>query len=459
MKAGNGRRTEGASDETTSIRHMHARSTEREITRWDQPSDLLVVGGGPAGIAAALAAHRSGLRVTLVDDNPTLGGQIWRREENQPTPPGAIARLTAIGRSEVRVLSGARVIASMEPGQLIAESDEDVYELRYKKLVLATGARERFLPFPGWTLPQVLGAGGLQALVKSGWPIAGKRVIVAGSGPLLLEVAAFLRKKGADILLIAEQAPWERLLRFGLKLVAYPAKAAHAFVLTLGRLAGVLYLTRCWPVAAHSEGATLYVTLCQGSRRWDLPCDYLACGFHLVPNVELAQHLGCVVENGCVRVNEFQETTVPGVFAAGEPTGIGGVERALVEGEIAGYAASGRFDVARRLFGRRQRWHRFARLLEETFTLSDELKALPTDETILCRCEDVLFGRVRRFRSWREAKLHTRCGMGPCQGRVCGTAVEFLLGWERDSVRPPLFPARIESLMQGSLTAREGLAT
>ncbi|HXF06364.1 MAG TPA: FAD/NAD(P)-binding oxidoreductase, partial [Blastocatellia bacterium] len=244
MKAGNGRRTEGASDETTSIRHMHARSTEREITRWDQPSDLLVVGGGPAGIAAALAAHRSGLRVTLVDDNPTLGGQIWRREENQPTPPGAIARLTAIGRSEVRVLSGARVIASMEPGQLIAESDEDVYELRYKKLVLATGARERFLPFPGWTLPQVLGAGGLQALVKSGWPIAGKRVIVAGSGPLLLEVAAFLRKKGADILLIAEQAPWERLLRFGLKLVAYPAKAAHAFVLTLGRLAGVLYLTR-----------------------------------------------------------------------------------------------------------------------------------------------------------------------------------------------------------------------
>ena len=418
-----------------------------------------MVGGGPAGIAAALAAHRSGLRVALVDDNPTLGGQIWRCEETRPTRPDALAWVTALRRSEVRVLSGARVIASMEPGHLIAESEEGFYELRYKKLILATGARERFLPFPGWTLPQVLGAGGLQALVKSGWPIAGKRVIVAGSGPLLLEVAAFLRKKGAEILLIAEQAPWERLLHFGLNLLAYPAKAAHAFILTLARLAGVLYLSRCWPVAVQSEGTTLGVTLCQGSRRWDIPCDYLACGFHLVPNVELARHLGCAVEHGCVRVNEFQETTVPGIFAAGEPTGIGGVERALVEGEIAGYAASGRFDAARRLFGRRQRWHRFARRLEKTFALSDELRALPTDDTILCRCEDVLFGRVRRFRSWREAKLHTRCGMGPCQGRVCGAAVEFLLGWELDSVRPPLFPARIESLVQNSLTTREGLVT
>jgi hypothetical protein len=169
-----------------------------------------------------------------------------------------------------------------------------------------------------------------------------------------------------------------------------------------------------------------------------------------VPNVELAELLGCEVEKGCVRVDKFQQTTVPQVYSAGEATGIGGLELSLVEGEIAGLAASGKSEVARLLFPGREKHRKFAELLNQTFALREELKELAAPETIVCRCEDVTFARLRAHSSWRAAKLQTRCGMGPCQGRVCGGAVEFLFGWRAESVRPPVLPVRVESLVRGS---------
>jgi NADPH-dependent 2,4-dienoyl-CoA reductase/sulfur reductase-like enzyme len=196
-------------------------------------------------------------------------------------------------------------------------------------------------------------------------------------------------------------------------------------------------------VAAHGDGKLEGVTLSRGG---EIACDYLACGYHLVPNVELAELLGCVVENGSVRVEEFQETSVANVYAAGEATGIGGLELSLVEGEIAGLAIAGKQDEARRLFPVRDQQRRFAARLNRTFALRDELKRLPTPETIVCRCEDVTFARLAAHDSWRAAKLQTRCGMGPCQGRVCGGAVEFLFDWRAESIRPPVLPVRIESL-------------
>ena len=177
-----------------------------------------------------------------------------------------------------------------------------------------------------------------------------------------------------------------------------------------------------------------------------MSCDYLACGFGLTPNIELAEMLGCRTEAGAVVVEEDQRTSVPGVYCAGEATGIGGLDLALVEGEIAGYAAAGRNGEAARLFGARRRHRGFAVALERAFALRVELRDLPAGDTLVCRCEDVSWDRIRACSGWREAKLHTRCGMGPCQGRVCGGAVEFLQGWRSESVRPPLFPARIESL-------------
>lgn len=406
--------------------------------------DVLVIGGGPAGIAAAVRAAECGAKVGIVDDNLTLGGQIWRGQEHDEHMTNARSWHERLRRG-IDVLCGIRVVDQPEAGVLLAEGIEDVLELRYKNLVLATGARERFLPFPGWTLPNVMGAGGLQAMVKSGLPIGGKRVVIAGSGPLLLAVAAHLRRHGAELLMICEQAPWRRLAAFGASLPAFPAKISQALQLRR-KLAGIHFFANTWPVAAIGNGQLESVTISRGGKLETVACDYLACGFHLVPNVELALLLGCTINAGFVQTDEFQRTTVPGIFCAGEPPGIGGVELALVEGQIAGLAAAGRERDARALFEERKKGRWFARLLEKTFCLRSELKNLPEAETLVCRCEDVAYSRLHPHTSWRAAKLHTRCGMGPCQGRVCGPAAEFLFGWKVDSVRPPVFPARVETL-------------
>jgi NADPH-dependent 2,4-dienoyl-CoA reductase/sulfur reductase-like enzyme len=317
--------------------------------------------------------------------------------------------------------------------------------LRYQRLVLATGARELFLPFPGWCLPGVMGAGGLQALVKSGLPVADKKVVVAGSGPLLLAVAGYLVKNGAEVRVIAEQAPRSRLRRFALGLWAQPGKLVQAAALRF-RLRHVRYAAGTWPALADGEREVRAVTLTDGRRTWTEACDYLACGFGLVPNLELPALLGCDVRGGQVSVDVGQQTSLVNVFAAGEATGIGGLDLSLIEGQIAGHAAAGQLDRAAALFGQRRRAQRFADALQRTFALRDELRHLARPETIVCRCEDVALAKVAQHGSWTEAKLQTRCGMGPCQGRICGPALEVLFGWQRESVRPPLFPTELANL-------------
>jgi NADPH-dependent 2,4-dienoyl-CoA reductase/sulfur reductase-like enzyme len=405
--------------------------------------DVLVVGGGPAGMAAAVCAAESGCQVGIVDDNPGLGGQIWRRETANPASGAApwAARLRVAG---IEVLAGTTVFHQPEPGVLRAETAEDLYEVSFKKLVLATGAREGFLPFPGWTLPRVMGAGGLQALVKSGLPISGKRVVVAGSGPLLIAVAAYLRQHGAEIAMICEQAPWTSLVRFGAALLGQPEKIRQGFVLRK-ELSGVPFLAGSWVIRAEGGEELKAVTVRRSHRHETVPCDYLACGFHLLPNTELAALLGCRIENESVEVDELQQTSVTGVYCAGEPTGIGGLELSLAEGQIAGLAAAGRPERAQALFHARAGLNRFAKVLNRVFSPRAELKSLPQPETVVCRCEDVTYGRLRQHTGWRAAKLQTRCGMGPCQGRICGPATRFLFDWRPDSVRPPIFPARFEN--------------
>jgi NADPH-dependent 2,4-dienoyl-CoA reductase/sulfur reductase-like enzyme len=407
--------------------------------------EVLVIGGGPAGMAAAACAAECGVSVGLVDDNFKLGGQIWRGESVDPRDTLASKWAQRFRTSGATSLCGLRVVHQPEPGVLLAENLDGFCELRYEKLVLATGARERFLPFPGWTLPNVMGAGGLQAMVKSGLPIRGKRVIVAGTGPLLLAVASYLRKKGAEIPLICEQASWSILTRFGVALAEWPAKIVQGVRLKLD-LSGVSLAVNSWPLAAHGQNTLERVTISRGGRVEDIRCDYLACGFHLVPNIELPMLLGCSVDNGYVQVDEFQQTTIPSIFCAGEPTSIGGIELALIEGQIAGLAAAGHGAEAKVWFRQRQQARRFAQLLDRTFSLRAELRNLSLPETVVCRCEDVSYARLQKHTSWRSAKLHTRCGMGPCQGRICGPTTQFLFKWKPDSVRPPVFPARVETL-------------
>lgn len=409
--------------------------------------DILVVGAGPAGIVAAVTATAAGKRVALVDDNPAAGGQIWRNGAAQ----SAAAR-TWLGRlaaSPVVRFQGWRIVDSPSRGVLRAEGNRVCRDLGYEQLILATGARERFLPFPGWTLPNVIGAGGLDAMVRGGLPIAGKRVVVAGTGPLLLAVAAHLAHRGATIIAICEQASLGRFFPFFASLLSEPAKLMQGIEFFRSTFGAKIH-TGCFPVAASGQEKLETVTLRRDERQWEERCDYLACGFHLVPNLELPALMKCRIDKGFVAIDGLQQTSVAGVFCAGEPTGIGGVEMAMLEGEIAGLAAGGKVDEANRLAVRRRRRLRFVRALGALTELDPRLKELATDATLVCRCEDVPFGRLREYGSWREAKLHTRCGMGPCQGRVCGAAAEFLFGWDAasvfSSVRPPLYPVLVSSL-------------
>lgn len=410
-------------------------------------TDILIIGAGPAGIAAAVSAATSAQRVTILDDNPQPGGQIWRGEAQAPSDQAAAAWFKRLNATKTQFIHGARVFAQTETKALLAETTNGTLTLNFQKLILATGARERFLPFPGWTLPNVFGAGGLQALVKAGLPIEGKRVVVAGTGPLLLAVAAYLKKRGARVLLVAEQAPFSKLLGFGWQVALSFSKAKQALELKQ-QLLGVPQQFNCWPVAAQGKEKLQSVTLRQGARTFEVECDYLACGFHLVPNVELATLLGCELQNGVVRVDELQQTSAPNICCAGEATGIGGVEVSLAEGQIAGFAASGQLTQARQLFAARAKAQRFGDALNRAFALRAELKQLPQADTLVCRCEDVSFARLQTQPNWRAAKLHTRCGMGPCQGRICSGAVEFLFDWQHVSTRPPAFPAAIGSLAQ-----------
>ncbi len=417
----------------------------------EESFEVLVAGGGPAGWAAGVCAAECGARVGIVDDNPALGGQIWRAVSHQ-SHEEARPWAERIRRAPVQVLCGMRIFSQPEPGIMLAEAAFGCHVLRYRKLILATGAREGFLPFPGWTLPNVMGAGGLQAMVKAGLPVRGKRVVVAGSGPLLLAVAAYLCQQGAEIPMICEQATAAALARFAVTLATQPRKMAQAVHLRR-QLAGVPFHTGSWPVAAKGERALAEVVISRRGIQETIPCDYLACGFHLVPNTELAAVLGCRLDKDCVQVDQLQRTSVPGIWCAGEATGIGGVELALVEGQIAGLAVGERETAARQLFRRRKRLRRFTRALERAFVLRNELRSLSLPETLVCRCEDVAYARVAEHTCWRSAKLHTRCGMGPCQGRVCGPAVQFLFGWTPDSVRPPISPASVESLAAHGGTA------
>jgi D-hydroxyproline dehydrogenase subunit alpha len=407
--------------------------------------EVMVVGAGPAGIAAACAASLKA-RVGVVDDNPVPGGQIWRGGEPPAGDTMAQKLLRGFSQAPIERIHGAQIVAQPEPGVLLGEQNGESLELHYEKLILATGARERFLPFPGWTLPNVTGAGGVQALVKSGMPVKGKRIIVAGSGPLLLSVAAFLKQHGAIVPLVAEQAPWHKVAVFGLQLAWMSSAKLFQGAAYRWALRGSRYATGCWPTAAHGNAKVEAVTLQAGHRLWTEPCDILACAFGLVPNLELPLMVGCEIRDGAVVVDDWQQCKVAGVYCAGELTGIGGAELASTEGAIAGYGATGSTVSINYLRASRDEGKRFANLLNRTFALRSELRQLPDDDTLICRCEDVTRGRLAGYASWRAAKLHTRCGMGPCQGRVCGAATEYLYGWKPESVRPPIFPASVGTL-------------
>lgn len=411
-------------------------------------TDLLIVGAGPAGLAAALAAAPSGARITVLDDNIAPGGQIWRDGPNASLPAQAVRLRNAVARCvNVKVLCGTRVISVMGPKALLLEDAERGWTQHFDTLILCTGGRELLVPFPGWTLPGVTGAGGLQALIKAGLSVRGERIVIAGSGPLLLAAAATARKAGARVMRVAEQASLGSVAAFAAQLRRWPSKVWQAFT-----LADPSYRTGTQLVAALGGQQVESVQLRQADRISSIACERVASGFGLVPNTQLGQLLGCALttdhnDTQALKVDALQATSVAGIFAAGECTGFGGAERALAQGRIAGLAAVNDTQAAQAIWPERARWETFAGQLNQHFALDPALRNMPQADTLVCRCEDVSHASLTQCSGWTDAKLQSRCGMGACQGRVCGAAAQFLYGWAPPVPRQPLSPVRIATLL------------
>jgi D-hydroxyproline dehydrogenase subunit alpha len=414
-------------------------------------ADVAVIGAGPAGIAAAVRAAESGRRVIVVDESPNAGGQIWRHRARATLDTDARRWIERLSRSSAEVhhgISVADIVHAGDDGAFAIVGERHLggaVVLTAATLVIATGARERFLPFPGWTLPGVYGIGGAQALLKQGASFRGKRVVIAGTGPLILPVAASMSSTGADVRLVAEQASFSAVRNFALTLLGQPDTLLQAAMYRLA-FARTPYAMGSWVVSATGTDRLTGVTVADGRSTRTIACDVLCTGYGLVPNVEPARLLGCTVVDGAAVVDGRQQTTVANVFAAGEVTGVGGVALSLVEGEIAGACAAGATRPDTRLARRRSALRDIAARMDRTFAVRSEIRSLATADTIVCRCEDVRRSAVGGLRDARQAKLYTRAGMGACQGRVCGPALEFLYGWAPGTVRVPLEPVCLSTV-------------
>ncbi|MGW0512933.1 FAD-dependent oxidoreductase [Streptomyces olivaceoviridis] len=442
---------------------------------------LAVVGAGPAGLAAALAAAARGVRVTLVDAADQAGGQFyrqpaaalgarrpqalhhqwrtWERLRDGLDRHRTAGRITHLTDHHVWCVARESASGAFAVHALLGPAQEDGVTVHADAVLLATGAYERVLPFPGWTLPGVVTAGGAQAMLKGGLVLPGRRVVVAGTGPLLLPVAAGLAAAGARVAALVESAGPGALLHRAPALAAQPGKLAEGAGYAARLLRhGVRTLARHTVVAAHGADRLEAVTVAAlgrdgrprpGSAR-RIPCDTLAVGHGMLPHTDLAETLGCALSGTAVRVDAEQRTDVPGVWAAGEATGVGGAALALAEGHIAGRSAAARlrgtapdpggWGAAART---RARLRAFATALDAVYAPPAGWADRVPDETVVCRCEEVTAGEVRGAvdslgaGDLRTVKLLTRAGMGWCQGRMCAPAVAGLTGCPLTAGRRP----------------------
>lgn len=458
-------------------------SADRRVTEMAPATcleaDVAIVGSGPAGIAAAIAAAERGRRVIVIDQGRAPGGQIWRQRLGGGAPRAAAPWLPRLAAArEISVLNGASVIdAEIREGGVLLRAirNDRALQIISPRIVLATGARERFIPFPGWTLPGVIGVGAAQALLAGGMTVRGLRVVVAGSGPLLLPVAAALTAAGARVLEVAEQASPRRVRGFGASLWRRPDLVMQGLKYRAA-FRGTPYRTGTWVTRAasghdapagrsrpdddaalqvdsmlhtHSNRRLQSVQVTNGATTRTVECELLCTGYGLVPDTRLARLLGCATsddDDGAVVVDGAQATSIAGVYCAGESTGVGGVGLALAEGEIAGAMAAGSGEAPARTVRSRAAFARVASEMARAFAPRAEVREIATDETIVCRCEDVTLASCRLAHSAREAKLTTRAGMGACQGRVCGPALRSVTGWSADRVRPPIEPTPVRLL-------------
>jgi len=457
--------------------------------------DVAVLGGGPAGMAAAAEAARRGARTVLLDENTRPGGQVYRAAPHgfrMPADPdrragealrAELARSGAEVRTEHCVwgLGGGPLVpegSPPEPFRIDALHAGATVTLAARALILCAGAQERIIPFPGWTLPGVIGLAAATILLKAQGVLPGRRVVVAGAGPLLYALAAKLLAGGAEVAAVADLATrvdWastlpQLLLRPGLlaRGLGWRAELLRRGVPVLGahtavRAEGGDVLERVWL-------APLY-----GVRERAIACDALCIGHGLAPATEAtrllrAEHRYDRAAGGWVPVlDSDQRTSVPLLYVAGDGGGVRGAAAAPASGRLAALAAlrdlgrlSARAHAIARWRARAERWRaaQAGAAMARLMSPPPSLAAVIPPETVICRCEGVTAAEIEAALAdgatdVNQLKHFTRCGMGPCQGRLCGEAAAELVarrlgGREAAGVatgRLPLRPVPVDALL------------
>jgi D-hydroxyproline dehydrogenase subunit alpha len=422
--------------------------------------DVLVIGGGPAGLAAGIEAADAGLSVAVVDERPTFGGQIFK----QPGPGFHVTNAEELGRDFLRgrelLLRAERSGADLLPRTsavaldgtevVLLEEGARPRAVRAARIIVAAGAHDRPVAFPGWTLPGVITAGGAQTLVKTQRILPGRRIVFAGSGPLALAFPAQLRGYGANVVTVLEAGP-ELGLRDVLRLLAAARGNAHllreamAYRTRLLRDRVPLRAGRI-VVRAEGEGRVEHVVHAAVDRHWrplpgmeeTEPADTLCVGYGFFPSVELPRLAGCALAydedlGGPVVVrDEWLRTSVGGVSAAGDGAGVQGSYVAVDEGRLAALGAAldlGALDAsdavgrAKPIRARLARKEAFRRALQRLYAVGPGIYELAAADTTVCRCEGVsaraLDEVIAMTADVNVVKALTRVSMGLCQGRNC----------------------------------------
>jgi thioredoxin reductase/bacterioferritin-associated ferredoxin len=454
-----------------------------------RPADLIVVGAGPAGMSAALAASSCGLSVVLLDEAPAAGGQVWRApwsglDAKRTGPEAAGDALRArLESSSVAALFGSRVWSVTDRFRVDALGSDGNEAFVAPRIVAATGASERVVPFLGWTLPGVVGLAAATVLLKAHAVLPGRRVLVAGCGPLLAAVAAGILKNGGEVVAVVDRSTRSEWLRLLPRLASHPSLMRQGLGWALkvaGARVPILFGHAVVRAAGGSVVEESVVAPVDADRRSrDLQrrfvIDALCVGDGLVPGGEIprllrAEHRFDRRRGGWIPVlDEDGRTSIEGLYTAGDSAGLRGAETAIHAGAVAGYTAA--FD-ARRLspdaFAERTARHRRAleALLPFADAVADLMRLRPAHarlippETAVCRCEDVTRAEIDAAveagaADVNQLKHFTRCGMGPCQGRMCGDVAAELVADKvggREAAgywtgRPPLRPVPLADLL------------
>ncbi len=452
-------------------------------------TDVLVVGGGPAGLAAATRVAAAGLSVTLVDERVTLGGQIYKRMGPgfEVGDPRAIGREYAAGSDLIALTAATGVDVRLRTAVLdldglvatVCEDEARVSTIEAHRIILAPGAYDRPVAFPGWTLPGVLTAGGAQTLIKTQRVLPGRRIVFAGSGPVALAFPAQLHHDGAQIELICEAGPPARARDIAAMIGAARGNVsllrdAANYRLALARARIPLRYRRI-VVAAEGDGRVEVVVHAAVDGNWRpiagteerVGCDTLCLGYGFLPSVELLRLAGCTIDDdedrgGAVtRLDEWMRTSVPGISAAGDGTGVEGSLVAVDEGRLAALGVAlelGSLSAAQvepeaaALRSRLLRRRAFRAALARMHRVGPGIYELGGPETIICRCEEVTLAAlepaVTASADLATVKALTRAGMGLCQARNCGRTVSALIASRHNrpiggvAAATPRLPAR-----------------